>query len=143
MLSRTQLENNSISTTYGIEVKPTERTAVIYARSAVNTPQYDSLEVQLCICRRYCEEQGFKIACEFSEYASGNGVPRMLNEAVRFCEEIEVDAFIVTDISRISGISSQLLQIWDKLEAYSVSILPISHNQTIENSHVTNQIDAK
>lgn len=138
-----QVESNSISTTYGKEVKLTERTAVIYARSAVNSPKYDSLKMQLCICRRYCEEQGFNIACEFSEYASGNGVPRMLNEAVRFCEEIEVDAFIVKDLSRISRTSSQLLQMWDKLEAYSVSIIPISHNQTIENSHVTNQIDAK
>lgn len=66
--------------------------AVIYARYSSDNQREESIDAQLRICRRHCEERGYKIVREYvREYSQELLSPKRVRAVINAWKELEDD----------------------------------------------------
>lgn len=95
---------------------------VIYARVSTKTQDYDR---QLDELRKYAEQMGYNVVCEFSEKISGAKKVEervALTELLAFTETNRVDKVLIYECSRLSRRAVDFLTVIETLTARKISV---------------------
>lgn len=97
---------------------------VIYARVSTND---QSCERQIADLTAFAERGGFEVIDEFKDTASGTTSNRAArNQVMALAQAREIDAVLVTELSRWGRSTQDLLDTLHKLAAWNVSIIAMS-----------------
>lgn len=90
--------------------------AAIYCRMATDNDNSRGLEMQKSYLRNYAQAQGYSVVAEVSEVAKGRSLDRPgIRELLGLAAQSRIEEILVTNLSRISRNTGDLLRFEEKL----------------------------